>query len=419
MILMLPLFLLLVAPTITLSNEVVAKEIDGYFNNKTTVSIDTICQTFLNDFGVEVCQLEGGTRRKNSRGFEEEANELTISEASDGWLDLVLKFTSKSSSGNKGYLQMETCANEYTRVELDLNYNNMITVLVADPNFYPTDFRHARDALFNFNVCTEDHENFEFDTYMVPLDGRDWKWTEATLRVLNRAQRNEINIEPMVDGERRMTLIILPDDVDFDGHYGFAVLHYGLSVIRASEAMNPSSVIHELGHNFGMLHSGSTTDEYGDDRCLMGRARDRYVCFNGAKSYFMGLYHEYTAEFGLTPSPCQVTVDMVDLDFHLYARNKFLQIYDVYYVIVAVHVNAGKGMTEQLYMMYYSDEDIISVTKGEHGSIVDSAGNTLPYADESQRIADLAAGQSLSYHNVNIEREASTNMARVTITFDS
>lgn len=50
-----------------------------------------------------------------------------------------------------------------------------------------------------------------------------------------------------------------------------------------------SIVLHELGHNFGLQHSGTSIDEYGDGSCIMGYARTgSYRCFNVPQSLDLG-----------------------------------------------------------------------------------------------------------------------------------
>ena len=65
--------------------------------------------------------------------------------------------------------------------------------------------------------------------------------------------------------------------------------------------------MHEVGHNYDLLHSSDAQHEYGDQSCLMGFSykNDDYpnMCFNGPKSWQLGWY-----------SDGHVNVDMRSLD---------------------------------------------------------------------------------------------------------
>merc|ERR1719350_915741 len=118
-----------------------------------------------------------------------------------------------------------------------------------------------------------------------------------------------------------MNMIIIPDNAIFPSEevYGFALVNSGLSVIMAKEAEEGKSIIHEIGHNLGLRHSGlSEGGEYGDDLCIMGDAKDNDVCFNGAKSEFLGLYMDKTGYVSDIGSGCYAKIDFVDVSDHLF-----------------------------------------------------------------------------------------------------
>ena len=51
-----------------------------------------------------------------------------------------------------------------------------------------------------------------------------------------------------------------------------------------------SILLHELGHNFGLHHSSTHDDEYGDTSCIMGMASDlMFRCFNAPQSINLGV----------------------------------------------------------------------------------------------------------------------------------
>lgn len=55
--------------------------------------------------------------------------------------------------------------------------------------------------------------------------------------------------------------------------------------------------LHELGHNFGLDHSKTFSDEYGDDTCIMGKQPNR--CYNAPHRYSLG-WSEPKATLNLT-----------------------------------------------------------------------------------------------------------------------
>lgn len=51
-------------------------------------------------------------------------------------------------------------------------------------------------------------------------------------------------------------------------------------------------VMHELGHNFGLSHSTTTSNEYGDGSCIMGMALEgSYRCYNAPQTLNLGAAH--------------------------------------------------------------------------------------------------------------------------------
>lgn len=63
---------------------------------------------------------------------------------------------------------------------------------------------------------------------------------------------------------------------------------YCYSWYNGDYGIQHSVLLHELGHNFGLMHSASPSDEYGDGSCAMGRCCTRR-CFNSPQAWILGL----------------------------------------------------------------------------------------------------------------------------------
>lgn len=71
-------------------------------------------------------------------------------------------------------------------------------------------------------------------------------------------------------------------------------MNHWLSLYVGDNYKYPAVVMHELGHNLNMAHSGGTDGlEYTDHTCLMGNPwfDDDYgrMCFNPVKNYQIGM----------------------------------------------------------------------------------------------------------------------------------
>lgn len=400
--------------------ENVKGEIDNYFDDVT--HLESICKQFTMDFDINVCEMEGGTRRKNGRGFFFEGDDTRGVTAKDvrqyEWLYLVVKGLRESKNNQERGLgvRAKTCPTHPLAKPstADVYFKKVIRVLVADNDtFTRDDFRKVTEAIQRFNFCTEDLIGFKLDTHSISVDVSGKNWMEATYDVMAEAESMGVDMhkKELMSAEegshlyfnmnKYMTMIILPDDVNFDGAYGFAVLHNGLSVMKASEAKETRSILHEIGHNLGMRHSSAGEDEYGDDRCIMGSALDNKVCFNGHKSFYLGLYREFTTTVYPLLDVCNTFLNIADVQDHLYNRRGIKKKLGEYYVIV--QVSSGKSGTA-LYIMYYSDKDIIVATEGSIGIIEDTTGDSITFADSSQRVFDLAKEQNITYADVLYKR---------------
>lgn len=84
--------------------------------------------------------------------------------------------------------------------------------------------------------------------------------------------------------------------------------------------LTPSVIMHELGHNLGLEHSGTPLDPYGDGSCAMGACCDTR-CLNSPQAHKLGL----TAAIGNVNSRYHTT-GLYKIPSHVTTPNNFLQI---------------------------------------------------------------------------------------------
>jgi len=89
---------------------------------------------------------------------------------------------------------------------------------------------------------------------------------------------------------------ILPSSVDFGKAAAFGYVGWGVTVYEDTTASILLVLMHEIGHNLRMLHSGANGLDYGDTTCFMGahvyKDDGPKMCFNGAKSWFLEFYQD-------------------------------------------------------------------------------------------------------------------------------
>jgi len=81
----------------------------------------------------------------------------------------------------------------------------------------------------------------------------------------------------------------------------YAYVGSWLSVFNDDWCQQLSTQVHEVGHNFGLAHSGKNGDDYGDKSGMMGysfKSGDTPLqCFNPSKSYKLGWYQNSVVDW--------------------------------------------------------------------------------------------------------------------------
>ena len=81
----------------------------------------------------------------------------------------------------------------------------------------------------------------------------------------------------------------------------YAYVDHWLSVFNDDWCQQLSTQVHEIGHNFGLSHSGKNGDDYSDKSGMMGYSfkddNGPLQCFNPAKSYMLGWYKKSVVEW--------------------------------------------------------------------------------------------------------------------------
>ena len=146
------------------------------------------------------------------------------------------------------------------------------------------------------------------------------------LQVGNAALRDSKVEDLFVEGSTAKVthrMIVTPDDkcVNFYKAAAWGQVGRSLTWYPSNTASLPATQVHEIGHNFGMKHSGKETtngfEEYADatgymsNRMSWSKDGDK-MCFNAAKMWYFGWYSANHRE--LTPSANTASVDLLALD---------------------------------------------------------------------------------------------------------
>ncbi len=116
-------------------------------------------------------------------------------------------------------------------------------------------------------------------------------------------------------------MIVLPDCVNFLGAAAWGQVLRTTTWFKSRSVAFPATQMHEIGHNLGMKHSGNDTDsgfdQYADGSGYMANMavwseEGNQMCFNAAKTWFFGWYHEQHET--IEPTLNEMSFELVALD---------------------------------------------------------------------------------------------------------
>eukprot|EP00548_Thalassiothrix_antarctica_P008347 CAMPEP_0194131402 /NCGR_PEP_ID=MMETSP0152-20130528/2184_1 /TAXON_ID=1049557 /ORGANISM="Thalassiothrix antarctica, Strain L6-D1" /LENGTH=480 /DNA_ID=CAMNT_0038826173 /DNA_START=24 /DNA_END=1462 /DNA_ORIENTATION=- len=124
--------------------------------------------------------------------------------------------------------------------------------------------------------------------------------------VANSVIRNAMTSQAQIDlgiSQLRDTadhvLLCIPPGTD-GSWIGYAFINSWLSVFNDRWCEYPSVLMHEIGHNLNLAHSGEGNNEYDDQSGMMGYSYSSdegpVMCFNGPKSYQLGWFPNYQTD---------------------------------------------------------------------------------------------------------------------------
>jgi len=144
-------------------------------------------------------------------------------------------------------------------------------------------------------------------------------------------------------------MIVLPDCVSFNGAAAWGQVSKTTTWFQSRTVSFPATQVHELGHNFGMRHSGKNSDEYADATGYMSNRmawdeEGNKMCFNAAKMWYFGWYSD--EHKSIEPSNDERTFDLIALD-DIKNEKEFAE--DAVSVLELV---GGEGGSNNLYVMF-------------------------------------------------------------------
>jgi hypothetical protein len=124
--------------------------------------------------------------------------------------------------------------------------------------------------------------------------------TKCTWKTVGDAIQLQLN--NLKDINYRHKMFVMPWEVDFDGAAAKAEVGGTTMWYRGKYAIYPVALVHEFGHNLGLMHSGKDGVEYADGTGWMGNKAQwnevgSQMCFNAAKNWVLGWFSQWHAEF--------------------------------------------------------------------------------------------------------------------------
>ena len=152
-------------------------------------------------------------------------------------------------------------------------------------------FNKINFAPFNGNTTGGNFISNGAVEIFVPMSIRDMtEGDELENEVRKRMEEKYGSLQNQFDH----VIIILPKNKKWN-FFAYAYVHHWLSVFNDKEIKFLGTIMHEIGHNLGLVHSSKGRQEYGDESGVMGfssNLEDDEKCFNAVKSWQLGWYED-------------------------------------------------------------------------------------------------------------------------------